>query len=412
MVAKQEPTVQRVDVEGLSDADLAEWTALHQQQVFPANPFCSPLWVRAWYRSFVPDPELRHLLFVRDATGTLVGVAPLYVHVLGRGPLRARRLALVGGGVLTPLELPQVLAAPGTARQVHADVVAWCLQSPADWTELTLDRDQAWFEPAWVQASTAPVPFYTHRRVRACVILPLQGTWEQLKSSRKRNLKESLRRGRNRLEKSGLPWEVRTLTGAGLDEAAIDRFFALHSQRSTFGGSTSTHIDAYGDTRQRAFLRGLLPELAAAGEASIIELRVGGVVAATQLALHAARCSYVHSSGMDPDYWDYSPVTLLQAQVVINGIDRGDEVVNFSPGPNVAKMRWSERMHVLDDFAFATTDVASGLRYAAFTQLSSLNQWRRGVAIVRSNSPQVLQEEPRGLPALARRALTRARGRA
>ncbi|GAB7189599.1 hypothetical protein NUM3379_03050 [Kineococcus sp. NUM-3379] len=412
MVSKQEPAVQQVDVERLSEAELAEWTALHQRQGFPANPFCSPLWVRAWYRSFVPDPTLRHLLFVRDTTGALVGVAPLYTDVVGRGPLRARRLTLVASGRHTPMELPQVLTAPGTARQVHADVVAHCLQAPADWTELTLDRDQAWFEPAWVQSSTAPVPFYGHHRVRACVILPLEGTWEQLKSSRKRNLKESLRRGRNRLEKSGLPWEVRTLAGADLDEAAIDRFFALHSQRSTFGGSTSTHGDAYADTRIRAFLRGLLPELAAAGEASIIELRVGGVVAATQLALHAARCSYVHSSGMDPDYWDYSPVTLLQAQVVIDAIGRGDEVVNFSPGPNVAKMRWSERMHVLDDFTFATADVASGVRYAAFTQLSSFNQWRRGVAIVRSNSPQVLPAEPTGLPALARRALSRARRRA
>jgi hypothetical protein len=81
-------------------------------------------------------------------------------------------------------------------------------------------------------------------------------------------------------------------------------------------------------------------------------------------------------------------VTLLQAEVVRSAIARGDRWVNFSPGPNVAKMRWSETMHVQDDFAYGTGSRVSGLRFLAFAQLAAAKQFRHAVAVARSNSPQ------------------------
>ncbi|GAA4987726.1 GNAT family N-acetyltransferase [Kineococcus glutinatus] len=409
MVSKQEPAVHRIDPEQLTEDQLAEWEDLLTRQPDPANPFCAPEWVTAWYRAHVPDPADRHLLLVRDAAGTLTGIAPMHLSRSGHPRLGVRRLLLVGAGRRTPLELPQVLTAAGAARQVHTDLAAHLLdlaeRTGADWSELALDREQAWFEPAWVQASTAPAPFYEHRAVRACVVLPLDGTWDQLRSGLKRNLKESLRRGRNRLTKSGVRWEIRTLTGADLDDAAVERFFHLHTQRSGFTGTSSTHPDAYADPTARALLADLLPRLAARGRASLVELVVDGRVGATQLALHAPGCSYVHSSGMDPDYWDYSPVTLLHAEVVRAAVERGDRVVNFSPGPNVSKLRWSERLTVHDDFAFATAGRAAGLRYAAFDSVARLNRFRRGVATARANSP-VPVPTATTTPRLLQRALT------
>ncbi|NAZ75833.1 GNAT family N-acetyltransferase [Kineococcus sp. T13] len=381
--------VRRLDVGELTPQLHEEWTGLHHRQTGVSNPFCSPEWVLEWYRAHVPDPAQRHLLLVRDDAGALVGVAPLYEQVVGPRRLPVgRRLVLVGYGLATPLELPQVLTTDRHARAVHQAVVRWSRDAGADWAELSLARDQVWFEPAWVEDTTAHSPHHSHRAARACVVLPLEGDWEQVRSGLKRNLKESLRRGRNRLTRSGRDWHVRTLEGAEVDEEAVRRFFALHSARAGFDGTSSTHPDAYADAARRELLVRLLPRLAGSKEASLVELVVDGEVVAVQLALHAHGTSYVHSSGLDPAYWEFSAVTLLQAEVVRSAIARGDTVVNFSPGPNVAKMRWSERMHVQDDFAYATGSRAAGLRFLAFSQLAAVKQFRHAVATARANSPK------------------------
>ncbi|WP_432565285.1 GNAT family N-acetyltransferase [Kineococcus sp. SYSU DK003] len=387
MVATTGYAVERVDTTTLTAEQRGEWDGLHGRQTGVGNPFCSPDWVLEWYRSYVPDASRRHLLWVRDGAGALAGVAPMYEQVVGprRLPL-GRRVVPVGYGQSTALELPQVLTTDRQARDVHQAVVRWSRDAGADWAEVSIARDQAWFEPGWVEDTTAEAPHYSHRAARACVVLPLSGSWEELRL--KRNLKESLRRSRNRLTKSGRDWHVRTLEGTEVDETAVRRFFALHSARAGFEGTSSSHPDAYADATRRDLLLRLIPRLADAKEASLVELVVDGEVVAVQLALHAAGSSYVHSSGLNPDYWEFSAVTLLQAEVVRSAIARGDRFVNFSPGPNVAKMRWSERMHVVDDFAYATGSRASGLRFLAFSQLSAAKQYRHAVAQARSNSPK------------------------
>lgn len=381
--------VERLDVGAVTGQLRGEWDGLHSRQTGVANPFCNPDWVLEWYRTYVPDASRRHLLLVRTPEGVLAGVAALYEQTVGPRRLPVgRRLVPVGYGQGTPLELPQVLTTDADARAVHHAVVRWTRDAGADWAELSIARDQAWFEPGWVEDTAAHSPHYSHRAARACVVLPLDGTWDEVRGGLKRNLKESLRRGRNRLTKSGRAWEVRTLEGSELDAAAVHRFFTLHAARAGFDGTTSSHPDAYADTTRRDLLVRLLPTLADAKEASLVELVVEGEVVAVQLALHAAGTSYVHSSGLDPAYWEFSAVTLLQAEVVRAAIARGDRVVNFSPGPNVAKMRWSERMHVQDDFAYGTGSRAAGLRFLAFSQLAAAKQFRHSVAVARSNSPK------------------------
>ena len=381
--------VERLDTGALTEAQLGEWEGLHGRQSGVGNPFCAPDWVLEWYRSYVPDASRRHLLWVRDPDGGLAGVAPMHEQVVGPRRLPVgRRLVPVGYGLGTALELPQVLTTDEHARAVHHAVVARTRDAGADWAELSVARDQVWFEPGWVEDTTAQAPHYAHRAARACVVLPLAGTWDQGRGGLKRNLKESLRRGRNRLTRSGRDWQVRTLEGAEVDGAAVQRFFALHAARAGFEGTSSSHPDAYADPTGRALLERLVPRLADAKAASLVELVVDGEVVAVQLALHAAGTSYLHSSGLDPEYWQFSAVTLLQAEVVRSAVARGDRVVNFSPGPNVAKMRWSERVHVVDDFAYATGTRASGLRFLAFTQLAAARQYRHAVAVARSNSPR------------------------
>ncbi len=364
------------------DTLMDEWVSLFHLQPAPANPFLHPVWVLGWLRTYDLEPAL--VLVRRTDTGALVGVAPMFVQKLSIGPVTAaRRMIPVGCGFSSPLEMPGRLAAPGWGREVSRMVVGATIGDPsADWCEISLGEDQGWFEPEWAFGE-APVSFGEHVRSRACVMLTVESTWAATRSALKRNVKESIRRSTNRLAKHPGCTEVRELTGADLDRAALDRFLDLHRSRSANDSSGIDHHDAYADVRHRELLRTVLPVLAREGLASVFELVIDGEVVAAQLALRAPGTAYVHSSGFLPSVWNLGPTTLLQSEVVRTAVERGDGMVNFSPGPSVSKLRWSETLWVGNDFAYGAGGRSLAARYGVFGALSTVKAARHAMQFTR-----------------------------
>jgi CelD/BcsL family acetyltransferase involved in cellulose biosynthesis len=388
--ASASPLVTTVTTEELTQTDLSDWIALFSEPSTVSNPFLHPVWVQSWYRVFT-RPDQRLILMVRRPdNGRLIGVVPLHRQVLRvSGVPMARRLVPVGAGTApTAFEIPGFLAAPGMARDVaRASVTTLFEQRDVDWSELTIALEQGWFEPEWAFAGgDRPVAFGEHQRARACVVLPLLPTWEATRGGLKRNLKESIRRSYNRMARWPATATVIHRTAAELNQSAISRFLELHRRRSLTRHASIAHPDAYADEQNRALLRTALPTLARAGLASIYELSMDGQVTASQLALHAGTTSYVHSSGFDPSVWDLGPVTMLQTELVKSAIGRGDSVINFSPGPSVSKLRWSESLWVANDFAFASGSRRLAVRYGAFQAMSSLRRSASSIAFVRRQS--------------------------
>lgn len=372
-------------LDDLTDLEYQEWDALYRQQTGLANPFCAPEWVSTWYRHFTRGEPEQCLLMMRQ-NNQLVGVAPFFRScVRVKGPRVANRLQLVGsgqGGSL--LELPQILTAPGHERAVLRAVVEKAsggkpMSDPKSWVEVSIGRDQGWFEPQWINDSGQPAAFFRHQLVRACVVFPLGESWAQTRSGLKRNVKESLRRSRNRLVKDGRPYSIRHLT-SDLDESAVNRFFDLHRQRAG-QEDREAHGDAFAEGPRRDFLRDLLPALGDAGRARILELQLGDEVVAAQLILHGPGTSYVHSSGFLASVWNLGPVTFLQEDAFRHACESGERWVNMSPGPNLAKMRWSEQVAVYDDFAFGFGPRSLLWRYSLFAAGQAYTQVTHAAAM-------------------------------
>lgn len=369
--------VERTPLERLIRSERAQWDALFDAQEGVANPFCAPEWVETWYEFFTA-PEDRFVFTAREGD-RLIGVAPFFRSKVATSKLSiAMRLQLVGagqGGSL--LELPQILAAPGREREVLREVVATTLvaDTGAHWTETSVTPAMAWFDGQWVTRSGRAVAFHRHQVSRACVIVPLDGAWLTTRSGLKRNVKESLRRAKNRIAKDGRTWSVREHTD-DLDAAVVDRFLTLHSSRAQNDDSDSQHADAFADPTRRAFLRVVLPKLGAKGRARILELELGGEIVAAQLVLHAPALTYVHSSGFRADVWDLGPVTFLQGAAISAAADRGERWINMSPGPHVAKLRWSERLDTHHDFAYGAGGRSLRWRYSVFAGAQSQAQAR------------------------------------
>ena len=84
----------------------------------------------------------------------------------------------------------------------------------------------------------------------------------------------------------------------------------LHAARAGSAGRRN-HPDQLGLAVRRAFLSEALGAMAARRQAQILTLDVAGTPVAAQLVLTAPGGSYLGLSGVDPEWWHVSPVTLL-----------------------------------------------------------------------------------------------------
>lgn len=371
-----ELTVRRIgDFAGL--AALREpWRALHQR-VDSRNPYAAPEWSEVWARHFSSERELNVLAVERGPE--LVGVAPCYLRRLG--PV-LRTVHLLGAGRHDELtELPAVLCAAEDARTVLRAVVRhWCERSAEwDWLDLPLGAEQGWLEPEWLSGPVALRGLIRHRTTRPSVVLPLPASVEALRPGLKRNVKESVRRARNRLNRSGREWTVTTHRSPSQVARALPWLAELHAARAQLAGRRR-HGDVLADPRHRDFLAEVLPLLAEQGRAEILTLDVEERPVAALLVLHAPGAGYLGVSGVDPAWWSVSPVTLLQLTAAENAVRYGRGEFNLSLGPDVAKLRWSERIVQHPEFTVCGPSTRSRAGYTAYAAAAAVAGVRREAA--------------------------------
>jgi len=349
------------------------WQALYVTGA-PQNPFASPDWLLPWARHFVPERDLAVFTVRRD--GQLVGLAPWYVK---RSPLFLNRLQLLGSGRHDALtELPQVLTAPGEARSVLRAVINEWSQRPGDWDwlEVPIMDDQGWFEPEWLTGAVGERGLVQHKVTRAPVVLDLPTDSSALHAGMKRNLLESTRRARNRLNKTGQPWAVTVHEDEKDIACAIPVLARLHAARAHLAGRRH-HPDRLAQACCRAFLEEALVLMARRRKAQILTLDVAGNPIAAQLVLMAPDATFLGLSGIDPAWWHISAVTFLQLHAAEDAIRRGAGILNFSVGPSVYKLRWSEQIKQHPEFIVCGPRRSSQIAFTGYRAAAAIAGIRR-----------------------------------
>lgn len=365
-----------------SDDSLArlepEWLELFARSG-TRNPFAHPAWVRAWLQHFAPRADQRVIVTARFE-GQLVAVAPLAARAHGPSLFHARSLELVGAGPALAdrfTEMTEILVARERRRRtLRALLHHLTLERPTDWDWLvvTLPPDQGWFEDDWLPAAWLRRGARAlHRATLPFVVMPLPSTWGEMPL--KHNMKEAIRRSKNRLAAGAAPPEVLFAEGAET-VTAIARLQELHSRRATVVGHRA-HDDYFARDATARFARDGALALAGAGNATVAELNVGGATIASRLVLHANDALFLSYSGADPERWRLGAPTFLIAACIRRAIEQGDKLVNLSLIPDSAKLRWSEQLELHNEFVVVAPTQRAQRMFAAYWHARASRALRR-----------------------------------
>jgi CelD/BcsL family acetyltransferase involved in cellulose biosynthesis len=299
-------------------------------------PFQTWEWSSSWWSYLREDgPGVRDLLrvcVVRNATGKVIGIAPLMLTERPSfGPLRLRILQFIGADP-NITELKSLICHPDEARKCYAAIQAYLGNTSAEWD---------WMDWDGCAASLLRTVGQPLRDVRsdAAYVLTLAPTWHELKQGFKRNIKESLRKCYNSLKRDGLTFRLEVLEEPSDIAQGLHDFFRLHGARAALKG-VPVHPDVFVSPQSQAFLTDVCVRLAERGVAKLFQLRIDGRVVATRVAFEMANTLYLYYSGWEPAYGKYSVMTTLHAEIIQHAIARGLTSIHMSTGKDVSKTRW------------------------------------------------------------------------
>ncbi|WP_374544674.1 GNAT family N-acetyltransferase [Rhodoblastus sp.] len=304
----------------------------------PRLPFASPEWALNWWPAFrragfFARDELQ-CYALRDSADALVAVAPMFVtYRPGYGPARTRELQFFGADPYIT-EWRGLICRPDQAEAALAALAARLKQDrPADFVQ--------WRGvPAGRFARALGEGFAPGPEMNLSVFyLELPESWEALKRSLSRNIKESLRKCYNSLTRDGHAFTLRVVETPEAAPAALDVFFALHRGRAD-ARETISHPDVFGSANSQAFLRAFCDDLARRGDLLIFQLVIADKVVASRIGFRLGDELYMYFSGYDLEWSRYSVMTTLVAEAMQWAIAHKFRLFNLSTGSDVSKTRW------------------------------------------------------------------------
>ena len=297
------------------------------------HPFSSFDWAAAWWQTMLPTSRWqKHEMHIvaMYSMGELVAIAPLFLTTYGSWFFGGIRYLRPIGSDKNTTELRSLVIKPGheaaasqaLAQYIHSnrqafDFVKWPDQIVTPSTDSGL-------------TDTTTVENF---------ILPLGSSWEEFKSSRKRNIKESIRKCYNAPARNGIHLSFEAVEDQAAILQLLPDFYRLHGQRAA-GNTDAVHLDYFSSDQSRRFLSTLVAGLACVTPILFI-VRHDQKIIAARLAFAMNSSLYLYYSGFDLSYGDYSVTTRLVVEAMQYAIARNLPLLNLSIGNDLSKTRWS-----------------------------------------------------------------------
>ncbi|MGH9518935.1 MAG: GNAT family N-acetyltransferase [Terriglobales bacterium] len=317
-----------------------EWRALQKETPRP-NIFLSWDWCWTWWQHFGKRGQLR-IVTARTAQGKLAGLAPL--HVVRRGPLRARCLEFLGyRGSNVCADHLDFLAAGAERESVVGALWEQVRRLPGwDMAALASVAEDSPLRALWPQVRMKAVA----APGESCYYLPLPATaadlWDYLRREHAGTYANQTRDRRQMQRKFDLQF-VPVTEAAAVPEAMTElaRLHGLAHGRNGIPGSFA--LPEY-----RAFHDELATALAARGELYLARLLWKGETAAVIYSFIAGRTMYFYQSGFDPA--KSGAGKLLLGWVIEDAVTRlGMREFDFLRGDEPYKTQWTNQRRTTAD---------------------------------------------------------------
>jgi CelD/BcsL family acetyltransferase involved in cellulose biosynthesis len=307
-----------------------EWDELAERS--RAGPFLRPGWFRAWAECF-GEGRARFVALRRG--GSLMAVAPLMYE--GRRASSA-----------TNAESPEfefLFADVGALNELCESVLA---SRPSRLSLIRLNQSNETAQAARASAGAAGYRV-TGRAVQRSPYLDIQGSWEEFEQSLSRNLRQSMRRKRRKLDQQGRV-EIGIHDGSeGLDDL-LEEGFGVESSGWKARGGTAIQSDP----RLLRFYTEVARWAARKGWLRLCFLRLDGRPVAFRFDLELEKAIFHVKGGFDPGFAQVSPGNVLTAAVLENAFGRGLARHEFLGAAERHKLLWTQTCHErlrLDAFA-------------------------------------------------------------
>jgi CelD/BcsL family acetyltransferase involved in cellulose biosynthesis len=344
--------VTTVEISRKLGARAGAWDALVDRMPHP-SPF-----LRSWWLDALRGPGAAFVLALDDA-GALVGGVPLELD-RRRGVKRCR---LIGSGSLAPHNL-ELVAAVGREPDVLDAFDTFLAQSRPGIVDLFgLDPESALARHA--------APSARCEQIGAAPWIDVPTDFETYVDSRRRKLRQEIRRVQRRLGEAGMTYRE---VGPADAERALDTFEALHRRR---WGHRSVVLS------ELTVLSGALEAGARRGEVVFQEVLAGDQVIASLVAFDVGGRSSWYQMGRDPDPRWTNCGTLLKARAVERSCRLGHSRIDLCIGTARQKVEWSDGQQpvVRVRWARGTAERAALRGLVALGHLAESARARRAAAL-------------------------------
>lgn len=314
-----------------------EWRRLEE---CTGLPFSSWDWAVAWWEQLREDKlgvkDSLCVRVLRAEQGQLVAIAPLIVSRRPSiGPICIRQLQFLGADP-NITEVRGLLSLPERRSEAYRALLRHLAEHAEQWDSMLLSGVPADFEDHELTA------FASHEWIGETrdYVLPLPSSWEELRASLPRNIKESLRKCYNSLKRDNREFSLETAERPSEVGEALQRFFAFHSARSELVG-TVRHGNVFDSEAAQRFLNDVCVRFAERGCLRIFQLKVDARIVAIRIGFIIGDSLYLYYSGYDPAFSRYSVMTTTVAEAIQYAILHGMKTVNLSTGNDVSKTRWN-----------------------------------------------------------------------
>lgn len=353
------------DLTGLSALE-GRWRALEPHFDTPFSCFD---WAVAWWRNFREDrfsvADTLAVKVIRRAD-EVVGVAPMMLTLRpSKGPFVIRELQYLGADP-NVTELRGIAVAPEHQAAAHSALCRHLAATSGDWDWAVLGGVPAALslEP---HARRHDLGLESVRTIPGYTLDVSETDWPTFKSSRPRNIKESLRRCYNSPQRAGLDLKFVVNHGITRLDEGLDNFFRLHRARS-LQSDTTMHRDVFDSTAARHFLRDVGQRFADRGAFRLFELRTGDQVIACRIGFVLGDTLYLYYSGFDPEFGRHSVATRVVAEAIQYAIQQGFRRVHLSMGADRSKLRWRPDETVTQEVRLTSSGLRARFARSAYEQ--------------------------------------------